>query len=38
MGKKDLNFSLEVRGTKGTCPAGENYAKQSLLAGKIPVY
>jgi uncharacterized metal-binding protein len=33
-----LNFSLEVEGTKGLCPAGENYANQKLKEGKIPVF
>jgi hypothetical protein len=30
-------FSLEVEGVKGYCPAGEVYAKENMDAGKIPV-
>ena len=31
------DFSLEVHGVKGSCPAGESYAKRHLAAKKIPV-
>ena len=31
------DFSLEVQGVKGLCPAGEVYAKQQMAAKKIPV-
>ena len=30
-------FSLDVQGVKGFCPAGEVYAKQQMAAKKIPV-
>jgi uncharacterized metal-binding protein len=32
------NFSLKVEETENRCPAGENYAKQNLAAGKIPIF
>jgi len=32
------DFSLDVEGVKGLCPAGEAYAKQMIGEGKIPVY
>lgn len=31
------DFSLDVRGVKGFCPAGEAYARQQMDAGSIPV-
>jgi uncharacterized metal-binding protein len=31
------DFSLEVQGVKGYCPAGEVYAKRSISERKIPV-
>ena len=31
------DFSLDVQGVKGACPAGEAYAKQQLAARRIPV-
>ena len=31
------DFSLDVEGVKGSCPAGEAYAKEQLAANKIPV-
>ena len=31
------DFSLNVEGVKGTCPAGEAYAKQQIAAKTIPV-
>jgi uncharacterized metal-binding protein len=32
------DFSLAVEGVKGACPAGEAYAKQMAIDGKIPVF
>jgi uncharacterized metal-binding protein len=31
------DFTLDVQGVRGFCPAGEAYAKQQLAAKKIPV-
>lgn len=31
------DFSLDVKGVRGFCPAGETYAKQQLTAKRIPV-
>ena len=31
------DFSLEVQGVKGHCPAGEAYAKRNIFENKIPV-
>jgi uncharacterized metal-binding protein len=31
------DFSMDVQGVKGYCPAGEAYAKQQIAAGTIPV-
>lgn len=31
------DFSLQVEGVKGVCPAGEIYAKQQISAKRIPV-
>jgi len=32
------DFSLNVQGVKGLCPAGETYAKRSIAEKKVPVY
>ena len=32
------DFSLEVEGVKGSCPAGEVYAKRNMSEKKIPVF
>ncbi|MEJ2130869.1 MAG: putative zinc-binding protein [Gammaproteobacteria bacterium] len=32
------DFSVEVEGVEGYCPAGEAYAKQNISAKKIPVF
>ena len=32
------DFSLEVQGVKGLCPAGEVYAKQQIEAKTVPVF
>jgi uncharacterized metal-binding protein len=32
------DFTLEVQGVKGVCPAGEVYAKQTIAEKKIPVF
>lgn len=32
-----LDFSLEVEGVTGLCPAGETYAKKNIADKKIPV-
>ena len=32
------NFSLEVDGVSGVCPAGERHAKRNIAEGKIPVF
>ncbi len=32
------DFTLEVEGVKGLCPAGEVYAKQNIKEKKIPVF
>lgn len=32
------DFSLEVEGVKGLCPAGEQYAKRMIVEKKIPVF
>ncbi len=37
MNKSTPNFSLEVEGVRGFCPAGEVYAKHMILDKKIPV-
>jgi hypothetical protein len=31
------DFSLEVQGVKGHCPAGETYAKEQIAKKSIPV-
>ena len=38
MAKSSPDFSLEVEGVKGVCPAGERWANQKLAEGKIPVF
>ena len=37
MAAQSDDFSLVVEGVKGTCPAGEAYAKHNLESRKIPV-
>jgi len=37
MSKSTQDFSLEVSGVKGICPAGEVYAKRNIDEQKIPV-
>ncbi len=37
MEARTLDFSLDVQGVTGLCPAGEAYAKRQLAARKIPV-
>ena len=32
------DFTLEVQGVKGVCPAGEVYARQAIAEKKIPVF
>lgn len=32
------DFTLEVEGVKGVCPAGEVYAKQAIAEKKVPVF
>ena len=31
------DFSLDVQGVKGYCPAGEIYSKRNIAEGKVPV-
>lgn len=31
------DFSIDVEGVAGVCPAGEAYAKRNIAEGKIPV-
>ncbi len=38
MNNSTPDFSLEVEGVKGACPAGEAYAKQMAIDRKIPVF
>ncbi len=38
MNNSTPDFSLEVEGVKGACPAGEAYAKQMTIDRKIPVF
>lgn len=38
MNNSTPDFSLEVEGVKGTCPAGEVYAKQNIAEKKVPVF
>jgi len=35
MAKSSPDFSLEVEGVKGVCPAGEKHAKEMIAEGKI---
>ncbi len=37
MGKGTADFTLEVDGVKGVCPAGEAWAERQIADGKIPV-
>jgi uncharacterized metal-binding protein len=37
MNNSTPNFSLEVEGISGFCPAGEKWAKQNIIEKKIPV-
>jgi len=37
MAKSTPDFSIEVSGVKGVCPAGEVYAKQNIADKKTPV-
>ena len=37
MAEHTPDFTLEVEGVKGVCPAGEVYAKQTIADKKIPV-
>lgn len=32
------DFSLVVEGVKGVCPAGERWAEQQIVEGKVPVF
>jgi uncharacterized metal-binding protein len=36
--KSSPDFSINVDGVKGSCPAGEAWAEQNLANGKIPVF
>jgi uncharacterized metal-binding protein len=38
MDEYTADFSLEVQGVKGVCPAGEVYAKRNISEKKIPVF
>lgn len=38
MAPRTPDFSLEVKGVTGVCPAGEVYAKQTIVEKKIPVF
>ena len=37
MNASTADFSLEVQGVKGLCPAGETYAKEQIAKKSIPV-
>ncbi len=37
MGKATAEFTLQVDGVKGVCPAGEAWAERQIAEGKIPV-
>ena len=37
MAEPSANFSLNVDGVTGTCPAGEKHVLENIAAGKIPV-
>jgi hypothetical protein len=32
------NFSLDVEGVSGVCPAGEQWARQQIADSRIPVF
>ena len=36
--KYSPDFSLNIDGVKGVCPAGEKHAKEMIAKGKIPVF
>jgi hypothetical protein len=36
--KSTPDFSVEVEGVEGVCPAGEAWAKQQIIDKKIPVF
>jgi uncharacterized metal-binding protein len=38
MNNSTPDFSLEVEGVKGACPAGEAYAKRNIAEKKTPVF
>jgi uncharacterized metal-binding protein len=38
MAKQTPDFSLEVAGVTGVCPAGEAYAAQTIAQNKIPIF
>ena len=38
MNNSTSDFSLEVEGVKGACPAGEAYAKRNIAEKKTPVF
>lgn len=38
MVERTPDFTLDVEGVAGLCPAGETYAKQMMTEGRIPVY
>jgi len=38
MNNSTLDFSLQVEGVMGACPAGEAYANQNISDKKIPVF
>ena len=38
MAQYTADFTLEVEGVKGVCPAGEAYANWAIAEGKIPVF
>jgi uncharacterized metal-binding protein len=38
MVKYTPDFTLEVEGARGVCPAGEVYAKQTIAEKKIPIF
>ncbi len=38
MNESEIEFTLQVAGTRGTCPAGDGYAARNEAEGKIPVF
>ncbi len=38
MDQHTADFTIEVEGVKGVCPAGEVYANRAIAEGKIPVF